>query len=216
VDGVWAEPAARILFWFPGVKQSLKRRPVHVFRATYLEFATSPGREPIERITGSLAFAALSRIVLSATKGKTEDAPRRLVRIASNIGPAGGGLEYTLAQELLPDYDFSAQRVLWGQRLTGSAAELLNDGVQEKLSEGAKAEEFLTKMLSEAGNAGVDSLELKQAAVAHSIAWRTVERAKEKLGGIRVKRRNGATAGGWYWVQETGSTGVGTTGVGLQ
>jgi hypothetical protein len=48
------------------------------------------------------------------------------VRIASNIGPTGGGFEYTLHQEPLIGYDdISAQRVDWGRKLTGSPRELL-------------------------------------------------------------------------------------------
>jgi len=48
------------------------------------------------------------------------------VRIASNIGPTGGGFEYTLFQELLVGCDFSAQRVAWGAKLNGSPRDLLN------------------------------------------------------------------------------------------
>src|SRR4029434_4932016 len=49
------------------------------------------GREPIERITGSLAFGALARVVLVAFK-QLEDRPdggpaRMLVRAKSNISP---------------------------------------------------------------------------------------------------------------------------------
>jgi hypothetical protein len=156
------------------------------------------GREPIERITGSLAFGALPRVVLGAVKGEDEDAPRRIVRIASNIGPAGGGFEYTLRQEPLLDYNFPAQRVAWGKQLTGSAKSLLDDA-QAPPGEGSKAGEFLTEMLTEAGIAGVGVSELKGAAEAHSISWRTVERAKQELACIRAEQRGRR----WYWVWGT-------------
>src|SRR5215471_3440659 len=53
---------------------------------------------------------------------------RRLVRIKSNIGPDGNGFEYSLLQEPLPGWNgLSGQRVLWGDPLTGTARELLND-----------------------------------------------------------------------------------------
>jgi hypothetical protein len=159
------------------------------------------GKEPIERITGTLAYGAMPRVVWGAVKDEDEDAPRKLVRIASNIGKMGGGFEFLLRQEMIPQ-GFEAQRVIWGNRLTGSAMELL--GGSGEPGEGMKAIEFLEKMLTEAGNAGVSVKDLKGAAEAHSLAWRTVERAKAKRGGIIAKKNSGARAGeGWYWVMDT-------------
>src|SRR4029077_12742515 len=43
------------------------------------------GKDPIERITGSLAYGAIPRVVWGAAKGESEEGPRKLVRIASNI-----------------------------------------------------------------------------------------------------------------------------------
>jgi putative DNA primase/helicase len=51
------------------------------------------GRDPIDRITGSLAFGALPRVLLGTAKPLDANRPRRLVRVASNIGPDGGGFE---------------------------------------------------------------------------------------------------------------------------
>src|SRR5206468_6094748 len=57
------------------------------------------GREPLERVTGSLAFGAVARIVLGTAKIKEEDGGGRvLVRVKSNIGPDGGGHKYELRQ----------------------------------------------------------------------------------------------------------------------
>jgi putative DNA primase/helicase len=53
------------------------------------------GRDPVERVTGSLAFAAQARLVMVTAKPIAEDAKHRLVRAASNIGPDGGGFEYS-------------------------------------------------------------------------------------------------------------------------
>lgn len=58
---------------------------------THLAKGTS-GREPLERLLGSVAFGALARIVLGAAKVEDEGGRRRvLARIKSNIGPDGGG-----------------------------------------------------------------------------------------------------------------------------
>ncbi len=55
------------------------------------------GREPIDRITGSLAFAALARVVMVCAKETSTDdkTPRRLLmRAKSNIGADDGGFAY--------------------------------------------------------------------------------------------------------------------------
>src|SRR2546421_742119 len=44
------------------------------------------GQDPASRVTGSLAFGAVSRVVLAAAKDESGNR-RRLVRAKSNIGP---------------------------------------------------------------------------------------------------------------------------------
>src|SRR5207342_3168413 len=88
-------------------------RSIAVIGITHFTKGTQ-GKDQIERITGSLAYGAIPRIVWGAAKGDSEDGPRRLVRIASNIGNTGGGYEYLLRQDLVLDHDFTAQRIVWG------------------------------------------------------------------------------------------------------
>jgi hypothetical protein len=149
------------------------------------------GQEPIERITGSLAFGAIPRVVMGAVKGADEDGPRKLVRIASNIGRSGGGFEYLLRQDLLPGFDFTAQRVVWGKLLTGSALELLGDGQAKSQKLGAI--KFLDDML--AGGARVKVKEIQDAAKAHGFSWPTVERAKKEIGTIVAEQADRV----WQW-----------------
>ena len=55
------------------------------------------GKDPLERLNGSVAFGALPRLVMGAAKNQAEgdDEPERImVRIKSNIGPGGGGYGY--------------------------------------------------------------------------------------------------------------------------
>src|SRR5206468_8324108 len=113
---------------------------------------------------------------------------RRLVRIASNIGPSGGGFEYSLLQTPLLDYDFSAQRVEWGCRLRGPARELLNTNKQ---SAQAAAAEFLAAFLADGAK---PQPEVKAAAEAHCHSWATVRLAQQKLG---IKPKKEAKA--WLW-----------------
>jgi hypothetical protein len=149
-------------------------------------------RDPVERITGSLAFGALPRSVWGASKDD-DGHQRRLVRISSNIGPEGGGFEYTLYQTLLPGYDFSAQRVDWGKQLKGSARELLN---ATKRSAQAEAAAFLTTFLGESAK---PQREVKEAAEAHCHSWGTIRLAQKQLS-IRPKKNGKA----WVWALPDG------------
>jgi hypothetical protein len=132
-------------------------------------------RDPVERVTGSLAFGALARCVWGAS-ADDDGRQRRLVRIASNIGPNGGGIEYTLFQAPLPDHDFSAQRVDWGAQLKGSARDLLSAA---KRSAQAEAAAFLTAFLSDGAK---PQREVKEAAEAHCHSWGTIRLTQKKLG----------------------------------
>jgi putative DNA primase/helicase len=88
----------------------------------------SAGRDPTERVVGSLAFGAVARVVMAAAKLKNADGHDRrvLVRSKSNIGPDEGGFEYGLDQCELSDHaGINASRVLWGEAVVGSARELL-------------------------------------------------------------------------------------------
>jgi hypothetical protein len=135
----------------------------------------SQDREPVERVTGSLAFGALPRCIWGA--GADDDGrQRRLVRISSNIGPSGGGIEYTLFQAPVPDHDFLAQRVDWGVQIQGSARDLLN---ATKRSAQSEAIAFLTNFLADGAK---PQKEVKAAAEAFCHSWATIRLAQGKLG----------------------------------
>lgn len=154
---------------------------------THLSKGTS-GREPIERITGSIAFGALARVVMIAAKeGETEDGtpPRRfLARAKSNIGPDEGGFAYELRQEPMPgDNRIIASFAMFGEAIEGTARDMLAAAEAESSEDkGAfgEAEDFLKEQLAEGRS--VPTNEIRSAATAHAIAWRTVERAKKALG----------------------------------
>ena len=89
------------------------------------------GRDPVERVTGSIAFAALARLVLVAAKVKGEpgdegEARRVLMRAKSNIGPDDGGFAYALERVEVAS-EVEGQRVMWLEALDGTARELLNE-----------------------------------------------------------------------------------------
>ncbi len=151
-------------------------------------------QEPIHRVAGSIAFGAVARIVLATVKPANAQSPRRLVRAKSNLGPDTGGLEYTLFTAPVPDHDLFAQRVEWGRPLEGSARELMDvetpDTTTGVLDE---AEAFLRDAL---GDGPRTMRDLETAAEAEGLSWRTIRRAKKKLGVIAVKT---GYASGWSW-----------------
>jgi putative DNA primase/helicase len=179
-------------------------RNIAVIGITHFTKGTQ-GKDPIERITGSLAFGAIPRVVWGAAKGDSEDGPRRLVRIASNIGQTGGGYEYLLRQDLLLDHDFTAQRIVWGKRLDGTPLELLENS-QEK-SKKMQAIALLDTILV---NGPVPVGEIKEAAAANGISWATVDRVRSddknivadqagKLRALGLLTDDGGKVRGWYW-----------------
>ena len=148
------------------------------------------GREPLERVAGSIAFGAVARVVMATVKAADLEEPRRLVRAKSNIGADSGGFEYRLFAAPVPEHDFSAQRVDWGEVLEGSARELMAVENADAAAEAAEdAGTFLTDLL-QAGP--VATREIREAANAHGHSWRTVERAKKGTAGW-------GRSGAWLW-----------------
>jgi energy-coupling factor transporter ATP-binding protein EcfA2 len=152
------------------------------------------GREPLERVTGSVAFGALARIVLVAAKG-AEGEPRLLARAKSNIGPDGGGFSY----ELKPvEFDGLSTCVIeWGAALEGTARELL--GIAEIVADSPRDDAIL--WLSEIlANGPVPVKAIRDEASSAGASWRTIETAKSELGVIAERVSSGNTGGGhWEW-----------------
>jgi len=159
--------------------------------------ATS-GRDPVDRVTGSLAFGALPRLVMVTAKPVEQGGHRRLVRAKSNIGPDGNGFEYNLLQLSLEGASgIFGQAVAWGRVLEGTARELLA-AVETEENEAeaparADAERWLVALLD---NGPVDAKEIARLAKTTDRSMRTVERAKARLGIESIKI---ALTGGWSW-----------------
>jgi putative DNA primase/helicase len=157
----------------------------------------SVDRVPVERVMGSAAVGNLPRLVMAVVRPDDRQAPRRLVRVKSNIGPDGGGFEFDLTLRLVhrTDHDegIPAQFVDWGQFIEGSPRELF--GVEQPAKEDAVAEamEFLRELLAVSP---LTSKEIRKAAEANGHSWRTISRAKKKLG---IKSSPTEFQGDWEW-----------------
>lgn len=172
------------------------------------------GRDPLERVTGSLAFGAFARVVWATIKPaqESDDQQRRLIRTKSNIGPDGGGFEYDLTQTTVPGHgDLYASCILWGQPLEGSARELAGQiedekasGEEKGLSPREEATDFLLDFLADGPKL---EKEIRECAGQECIAKRTLDRAKKEMGVVSVRI---GKAWGWHlknWIPGTRADG---------
>ncbi len=155
------------------------------------------GNDPTERVTGSLAFAALARIVMCTVKPLEEGENRRFIRSKSNIGPDGGGFEYSLTRKDVQD-GIEGQTVAWGNVLDGTAHELMaaiEDG-ESDTSSLDEAKDWLRHYLE---NEGQPSASIKKASAADGHSWATIKRAKAALGAYSIRINGAADKGCWVW-----------------
>jgi putative DNA primase/helicase len=156
------------------------------------------GKEPLERVTGSLAFGALARIVLATAKIEEGDNIKRIVcRAKSNIGIDTGGFEYDLQEKEAKTGIYSSY-ALWGDAVNGSARELLAEPDNRETGENGNsalddAKDFLRELLAD-GELAQKQIEADAKGASHS--WRTVQRAKKELN-IRSTKSN--LDNRWYW-----------------
>ncbi len=157
------------------------------------------GRDPVERVTGSVAFGAVPRVVFAAAKRRDEDGGGRIfVRAKSNIGPDSGGFVYHLEQVPLPGYpEIPASRVTWGEALEGRASELLATAeapaAVESQEEQAACQDVAVWLKAYlAGEGEVDSNLIYSAAKKNHFSERTVQRARQRIGAMIAVRGFGA------------------------
>lgn len=156
----------------------------------------SAGRDPLDRVTGSVAFGAVARVVMVAAKRSAEKgdgADRLLARAKSNVGPDGGGFGYTLEQASIQTHcgTMDASLVRWGDAQIGSALDLLNiaeEGRGAIRSESRSAIAWLTDALEQGPRASRD---IRDAAERDGFAWRTVQRAAHAVGVVSETRGYG-------------------------
>lgn len=157
------------------------------------------GRKRAERVLGSGAFVALSRLTMATAKPLEPGASCRLARIKTNIGADDGCFEYTLERVTVDaTKDIQGQRVAWGEALEGSGQALL-DEVETPVTEDAPrrqaAEDWLANTL---GTGKVRATYIEQAAQEVGFSKRTLDRAKKNIGAKSVN----AGKDGWSWYVE--------------
>jgi len=157
------------------------------------------GKTPNERITGSVAFAAVARVVMVVAKHQDSaddtKSSRIFCRTKSNIGPDDGGFSYELQQTGLETHPgLNASFIRWTGTLEGDARDLLaaadaiqSDGEGGTLSD---AKQFLIDLLSDGP---LPSKTIRSDADGAGYSWPTIRRAQKALDIQAVK------AGKTHW-----------------
>ncbi|MCL1824550.1 MAG: AAA family ATPase [Betaproteobacteria bacterium] len=163
----------------------------------------SAGREPTERVTGSLAFGAVARVVLVTARRKEEEAnaggDRVLCRSKSNIGTDHGGVAYSLRQTELEGHPgIFASYVVWGNTIEGTAREILAEAEAQPKDESdgrklGKAQQFLSELLAQGA---LPSETIKAESRDAGFSWATIRRAKKKL---KIRSNKMTYESDWLW-----------------
>lgn len=154
------------------------------------------GKDTTERVTGSLAFAALARIVLATTRDGLNGG-YLLTRSKSNLGPDGGGYRYDIDQVSIKDYpEISASKIEWGDFIEGSAKELIKAAEAEnvKPNHPGFADIWLGELLENGPMLANDIFDYGKA---DGFSKDVLKRAKEKIG---AESRRAIFRGPWWWL----------------
>lgn len=169
------------------------------------------GRNPLDRLTGSLAFGAVARIVMAAAKLPDDDehqGGRIFARVKSNLGPDDGGFKYDLRQTELSGHGIEATQLLWGQAVDGDARELLADtddaAGDEQRTATTEAADFLRELLRDGP---VDAKDGTKQATAMGFSKQAIYRARQRLG-IRTRKAHFSGGWRWHWPQGNGQDSV--------
>jgi putative DNA primase/helicase len=152
------------------------------------------GPEALLRVMGSLAFVATGRSGYLVCKDPEDETRRLFLPSKNNIAAPCAGLAFRIKARHLGD-GIETSCVEWDTELVTMTADEAMAPPEEPEERGAigEAVRWLGELLT---NGPVDSKEIFSDAKQAGIAWRTVERAKARLG---VKATKASYGGRWRW-----------------
>jgi hypothetical protein len=158
----------------------------------------SEDADPLDRVSGSLAFGAGPRVVLlGAIDKQSLGQPRGVfMRAKNNLGAAHGGFEFSGRQQQLMNFPaITAQRIVWGAYVDETARDILArlEGKEERETDNRKIATFLREALGSGPRMAAAVIAQGEAA---GFTERALRRALKKLGGHSQKLSFGA---GWIW-----------------
>jgi hypothetical protein len=152
-----------------------------------MHLAKDRQRPAIYRTVGSIAFAAAARVVLAVAADPDQDDRRIVAPVKSNLSAPPAALAYKvvtgrLIWEAGPIADADVDALLAGPTFDGHECRDAEAWLSELLADGPLRSRLVQISAREAGH-----------------AWRTVERAKRRLG-VEAARIGGVAADGqWWW-----------------
>lgn len=166
-----------------------------VIGISHLSKGSSIGADPALRLLGSVAFLAVTRVLLLAAKMRDLDGSEYLgmLRAKSNIGKNGGGWRYSIRQTC-PIPEIEASLIEWGTEIEGSAADLMN--VMPDDPETEDQHDILEMLKAElVADCWTPSEKVTKSLKAEGFSIDQIKRARKKLGVIAKK---GGMDSGWY------------------
>ena len=152
-----------------------------------MHFSKATGQKPINKILGSVGFAAAARVVLGVGSDPDNAARRFLLPVKNNLAPAAPTLAFTLDDG----------RVIWEPSpVTGVTADSILDASSSDSAERTDAERFLRDLLAD--GSPVPAAEVTRHARDNGISPRTLHRAKSRLG-VKSERSGYGSSGRWSW-----------------
>lgn len=158
----------------------------------------SQGADPIERVTGSLAFGAIARMVFVASKVHGDDGDKRVfVRSKNNLGPDTGGFEYHLEQREVPNHPgMVASCVTWGAAIDGNARDVLADAEAVPDDDRTGTDEAVDFLRDALQHGSVPSADVILNAKRLGFSDKCLRRARERL---HVQTKKVGFQGKWSW-----------------
>jgi hypothetical protein len=158
----------------------------------------STNTKALHRFIGSIAFIGAPRIAQVVIED-SEDDRRLLLHAKNNLAPPPLGLAYRIKERIVgnPGRAITAPYVAWDAEHVDVTADqaMAADNSHKDYSASVEAEDFLHEVLADGE---MPQKKVKAEAEGAGLSWRTVRRAKDRLG-IKPYKERGKEHGGWLW-----------------
>lgn len=152
----------------------------------------------MSRVAGSGAFVAAARSAWVVGQHPQDETSRVFLPLKNNIGDDKTGFSYQIKGAVVAGKIETSRVEFDTTALEIKAEDVLAAGATSSTPAGGAAErEAVQFLMEELANGAQPASELKARAKQAGIAWRTIERAKTKLG-VRTEKDH-APGGGWRW-----------------
>ncbi len=176
-----------------------RRHNAAVLGITHFSKGTQ-GRDPTERVNGSIAVGAIARVVMICAKlpEDSEIGTGCVFMIAkSNIGTDEGGFKYHLEQIPVPGHvGLFASVAVFGEALDGTAREILRHVDATPAEDDEERQDIKTFLCDLLAHGPLSAKQIEADVRGAGYSMDKARRAAKKLGIMPYKE---SMKGGWYW-----------------